>query len=393
MAGPTRILADGTVVRGDAAPSAAAAAGPRTLSGNPAPAPDAAAPAPVEERQAAAQYAIPIQYAPGGPAGPNAPPPGVAMGIPVAGTYGYGMNPYGRMYDDDDGGGVAIDVCGEQMPVGSLQPHQWCCLCCCPCFIGNPCSPARKERYKEIAKSFIGIVSMIEIVLFIACLVHGGFASQKENRMLGPPTSTLLLFGASNGVLEGAPNYQLWRPFTAVFLHGGVLHLFFNVLGQVLFGRQIEMEWGAPRAAAVFLIGGVCGNLGSAAWHPSIVSVGASGAVLALAGAMVARLTIDVSRDGTSTPASKMKIMQLALFMLLIFVMATGSNAATTVDNAAHLCGAAAGLLLGLLLFGGEAVREGSSPAWGRALRAASAALLAAGVGSAAYFVVLGGRA
>lgn len=78
--------------------------------------------------------------------------------------------------------------------------------------------------------------------------------------------------------------FQIWRFFTYMFLHGGLTHLFFNMLGLWLFGSRMEAHWGTRAFAWYYLISGIGGALlygvfslaGIQALTPM---VGASGAV------------------------------------------------------------------------------------------------------------------
>lgn len=77
-------------------------------------------------------------------------------------------------------------------------------------------------------------------------------------------------------------NFQLWRVVTYMFLHGGTLHLLFNMLGLFMFGCSIEREWGTRLFYRYYFL---CG-LGAAlfAFIPygpfySIPIIGASGAI------------------------------------------------------------------------------------------------------------------
>ena len=80
--------------------------------------------------------------------------------------------------------------------------------------------------------------------------------------------------------------FWLWQVFTYAFLHGGVFHLFFNMLGLWMFGSELERLWG-PRRYMQFLLAGilaaalaqllVCSISGS-----MVPTVGASGGLFAL---------------------------------------------------------------------------------------------------------------
>ena len=80
---------------------------------------------------------------------------------------------------------------------------------------------------------------------------------------------------------------EWWRLLTAMFLHGGVLHLMFNMYALWLFGPVLERRFGSPSYAALYVAGGISGGmlfqlLGEGA------AVGASGAIFGLLGALLA---------------------------------------------------------------------------------------------------------
>ncbi len=80
---------------------------------------------------------------------------------------------------------------------------------------------------------------------------------------------------------------QWWRPFSAVFVHGGVLHLGLNMMVVMSLGRDVERGIGTFR----FLIASIVGAMGSSiavlVWSYEQPTVGASGMILAWAGVLV----------------------------------------------------------------------------------------------------------
>jgi membrane associated rhomboid family serine protease len=79
------------------------------------------------------------------------------------------------------------------------------------------------------------------------------------------------------------PPYALVRPWTLVtymFLHGGLGHIFFNMLGLYFFGPRVEERMGSNRFITLYLISGVVGALLSLVLAPRSPIIGASGAVL-----------------------------------------------------------------------------------------------------------------
>ena len=75
--------------------------------------------------------------------------------------------------------------------------------------------------------------------------------------------------------------FFLWQLGTYLFLHGGMMHLLFNMLGLWMFGSDLERHWGAAFFLRYYFVTGVGAGLLSVLVHPSSteVTIGASGAV------------------------------------------------------------------------------------------------------------------
>lgn len=76
-------------------------------------------------------------------------------------------------------------------------------------------------------------------------------------------------------------NFRLGQLFTYMFLHAGLMHLFFNMFLLWMFGKQIEHIWGAPKFLVYYLVTGL--GSGFFIWLLSdSITIGASGAVMAI---------------------------------------------------------------------------------------------------------------
>jgi membrane associated rhomboid family serine protease len=77
---------------------------------------------------------------------------------------------------------------------------------------------------------------------------------------------------------------QLWRFVTYMFLHGGTLHLLFNMLTLWMFGTAVEAAWGSGAFLRYYLLCGVGGAITTcvASPHSPLITIGASGAVLGI---------------------------------------------------------------------------------------------------------------
>lgn len=81
--------------------------------------------------------------------------------------------------------------------------------------------------------------------------------------------------------------WELWRVFTYMFLHGGLLHIAFNMLSLWMFGTPLVHQMGERRFLALYLVSGIVAGLGSALFYVvggagGTYIVGASGAIFGI---------------------------------------------------------------------------------------------------------------
>jgi rhomboid protease GluP len=131
-------------------------------------------------------------------------------------------------------------------------------------------------------------------------------------------------------------NGLYWQLFTSMFVHASIIHLAGNMLFLIVFGLRGEEMFSLPEYLAIYLLGGLAGNVLSLVMGPYFTSVGASGAIFALFGACV---IYDRRRLGQSITGA----LVFAFFLLLI---SSGAN----VNYLAHIGGLIAGLLIGYVL-------------------------------------------
>jgi rhomboid protease GluP len=129
---------------------------------------------------------------------------------------------------------------------------------------------------------------------------------------------------------------QPWRFVTAVFLHGGLLHIGFNMWVLMDIGPMVEEMYGSARYFFLYIATGAFGYVVSAALGH--FSVGASGALLGLIGVLLAATT------GRKNPAAQ--ALRSALIRWVIYIGVLGVIMSGT-DNAAHFGGLVSGYLLG----------------------------------------------
>jgi membrane associated rhomboid family serine protease len=92
-------------------------------------------------------------------------------------------------------------------------------------------------------------------------------------QMIQPGLTNALLF------LPRDAFTQPWTFVTHMFLHGGVGHLFFNMIGLFFFGSRVEMRMGGTRFIQMYFVAGITGAVLSMLLAPNAAIIGASGGV------------------------------------------------------------------------------------------------------------------
>jgi membrane associated rhomboid family serine protease len=137
--------------------------------------------------------------------------------------------------------------------------------------------------------------------------------------------------------LEG----EYWRLLTATLLHASIMHILFNAAAIYTIGHMLIRITGFFYFPIVFLISGITGSIFSLYLLPEVTSVGASGGIMGLIGFILV-LSIKLK----SIPRNLIK----SILISIILVMIIGFSATEIIDNAAHIGGLIAGLILGILL-------------------------------------------
>lgn len=146
-------------------------------------------------------------------------------------------------------------------------------------------------------------------------------------------------------VIEYADDGELHRLVTAMFLHFDFEHIASNMLMLAVIGSIIERVVGSGTFAVVYLLGGILGNVFSAHMHAmknqAVIAAGASGAIFAIAGALIFLFLINRNR------LEEMTAQRLGAFVLLMLYQCFGSEG---VDNYAHLGGLVSGFIIAAIL-------------------------------------------
>ena len=144
---------------------------------------------------------------------------------------------------------------------------------------------------------------------------------------------------------------EYWRLFTALFLHGGFLHLGFNLFALYVLGPPLERAIGTMRFLACYLISGLASSVGVVALNEiGLVHVaeliGASGCIMGVVGAWAGFLL-----RHRHAPFAKQRLANIAL---IVVIQIAFDLSTPEVSTAAHMCGFVAGFFLGLILATGR---------------------------------------
>ncbi len=134
---------------------------------------------------------------------------------------------------------------------------------------------------------------------------------------------------------------QYYRLFSGMFVHGGLIHLALNCYSLYVVGTQMESFLGKIKFLLIYLISGLAGALLSMTFSGNVASVGASGAIFGLLGAM---LYFGYHYRVYLGNVMKSQIIPLIAINLLIGFMGEG------IDNAAHIGGLIGGALMTMAL-------------------------------------------
>jgi membrane associated rhomboid family serine protease len=160
-----------------------------------------------------------------------------------------------------------------------------------------------------------------------------------SNPMFGPSVDVLLRLGAKRTDLI-VDKGEWWRLIAPVFLHGGLLHYLFNMLGIWSIGFPLERQFGSAVVLYIFLLSGFMGVVMSAIFNPSVVGIGASGGIFGIFGASWSELIQNWSLYQGQGCKSLLQLTVVTLFNLALGLM-------PFLDNFAHIGGLITGFFCG----------------------------------------------
>jgi membrane associated rhomboid family serine protease len=198
----------------------------------------------------------------------------------------------------------------------------------------------RGESTITLTQVFFGI----NVAVFLGMVIGNG-----GNPFQDFPGAELVRWYANVGVLTLSGEW--WRLLTCVFVHANFMHIAFNMWCLWDLGALSESLYGRWTFGALYIICGLGASLASVTWHPTGLSVGASGAIFGLAGALIAAFKLGefaVPRAALSGPLRS--LMFFVGFNLVYGILPSLFGGSGITDNAAHVGGLLTGLILGALI-------------------------------------------
>lgn len=142
---------------------------------------------------------------------------------------------------------------------------------------------------------------------------------------------------------------QYFRLFTCMFLHGGIVHIACNMYSLFIIGPQIEKIYGKLSYVVIYFCAGILASIVSCVASPSTLSVGASGAIFGLIGALLAFACSERKRINKEYISG---LIQVLIINLLI------GFSIKNIDNSAHIGGAISGFIIGYIIYNISKIRS-----------------------------------
>ena len=194
---------------------------------------------------------------------------------------------------------------------------------------------------------FMIIISIIEIAVFVFYCVK-----MDEISTNGPvPYDSKLIYHPRR-------RFEAWRYLTYALIHAGYLHLIFNVIVQLCLGVPLELIHKWWRVGLLYMAGVAAGSLGASISDPRTYLAGASGGVYALIAAHLSNVVLNFNE----MEYGWVRLLGLTTFAASDVGIAVWDRYHQSLNHrvsyAAHIAGAVAGLLLGLIVLRNLRVRR-----------------------------------
>ncbi len=183
----------------------------------------------------------------------------------------------------------------------------------------------------EDKKSIITIALIsVNVIMYIITAILSGDIIDSDIR-------ALIFLGAKVNELISSGEY--YRLITAMFLHGGVIHLLLNMYALNALGPFVEKVYGSAKYVIIYFVAGIVSSIFSYMFSEG-VSIGASGAIFGLFGAVLIFSLKMKDRVGKGMLKNIISVIGINIFIGISI---------PNIDNLAHLGGLIGGILISLM--------------------------------------------
>jgi membrane associated rhomboid family serine protease len=223
--------------------------------------------------------------------------------------------------------GVSCSSCGRPI----------CPDCMTPTPVGMRCPECSRDRTKvktiRTAPSTPIVTQALIVINVIAFIAETASGASLGGNGAGSIYSHGALFGPAI-----VHQHQYWRIVTAGFLHDGLLHIAVNMLSLYFVGRVLEPAIGSLNFAVIYFTSLLAGSFGALLFQPQAFTVGASGAIFGVFGALI------VVAHARGIPIWQSGLAPVLVLNLVFSVSVSG------ISIGGHLGGLVAGLIAGWLV-------------------------------------------
>lgn len=200
---------------------------------------------------------------------------------------------------------------------------------------------------EPLGKSLLGVLALAALMVLMYGLTFGvqALAESFHSPMLQAVADFFFYGGMmTKAVWQG----EIWRPFTVAFLHGGMFHLFGNVVNFALLAYFCSIAFARRSWLVIFFTSSVLGAIATVLITPSTQLVGASIGIMGLYGSMIAAELRKRKIDKDLLPAAS--LVPLKSLVLLLVVQLVLEHLIPNVGHVAHIAGLTIGFALGFVL-------------------------------------------
>ncbi len=152
------------------------------------------------------------------------------------------------------------------------------------------------------------------------------------------PTGRQLL--NSGGLLyDKVADGEIWRIISSIFIHAGIVHLIYNGVSLVIAGIFVELTFGRTKYILIYLSSGITAAITAMLWNSESISIGASGAIFGLFGAIFVQ---EYQKRGNK-----------AFFSFISFYIGISLFSGFVIpgiSNAAHIAGLISGAIISYII-------------------------------------------